>query len=134
MVQEYRPTKPNLILTPPPPPQNQAMYTTPTKAIEYQVIIDQLDEKLSPCSSRQLHRLEHAIHKESSARILLQHTEMIARKHHREEERSEVNKRLKKTDESITWSLKEVLEARGTDKDEMEEIVAYQADRSKIYS
>jgi len=59
---------------------------------------------------------------------------MVARKHHREEERSEVNKRLKKTDESITWSLEEVLKARGMDKDEIEEILAYQADRSKIYS
>ena len=99
MVQEYRPIKPDLVLT---PPRNQAMYTTLTKVVEYQVIIDQLDEKLSPCSSRQLHRLEHAILQENSARILLQHTKMVARKHHREEERSEVNKRLKKTDESIT--------------------------------
>ena len=59
---------------------------------------------------------------------------MVTRKHHREEERSKVNKRLKKTDESITWSLEEVLKVRGMDKDEIEEILAYQADRSKIYS
>jgi len=37
MVQEYRPIKPDLVLT---PPRNQAMYTTPTKVVEYQVIID----------------------------------------------------------------------------------------------
>ena len=99
MVQSYRSTEPNLI---PSPVRNNSMYITPTKAFEYQAIISQINEKLTPLSSRQLRRLEHAIIKENSARILLQQSESIARKHHREEERVEVNKRLKKSDESIT--------------------------------
>ena len=61
---------------------------------------------------------------------MLQRNESLARKHQREEEMVQMNKRLKKNDEKITWNLRDVLQARGHTVEEIMAILAQQPDRS----
>lgn len=71
---------------------------------------------------------------ESSARIVLEHSGTVAGKRHRDNEMTQTDKRLKKEDDKITRSQKDVLVVRGLAKEEIEVILAMPPDRSMVYS
>ena len=106
---------------------------TPQGRQHFKALAGELSLKLTPRGKHQLLRLEHAYERESSARIALAEDTATARKHTYEEEATGVRKRMKKTDQGMTWNLRQVMEARGHPEAEIEEHLRLRAERDKLY-
>ena len=76
--------------------------------------------------------IEHAFYKEHNARTCLQAEESNARKRTYEAEEQATIKRLKKTDEKITWDLKDLCRSRGMDEEEIELLLAQRPNRGSF--
>lgn len=127
-VTRYRQTTPDIL----PPPSSE--HHTPTNRAEFDAIARQLLSSFTPKRRHQFQRLTHAYHNENAARICLQQDEATARKRALEEEEQTITKRLRKSDEKKLWDLREVMEARGYDDDEIEFLLAHNPNRSLIFN
>ena len=124
----FRPTTPDLL----PPPS--AQYLTPTHRAEFDSIAQSIQSTLSPIRSHQFTRLRHAYIRESTARICLQKDESTARKETYTTEERAIQKRLRKTDDSMLWNLREVMSNRGHPDKEIEQFLDQQPNREPIYN
>jgi hypothetical protein len=126
-VARYRQITPELT-----PPQTQ-VHLTPQDIHEFNTLSEVVLPKLSRSTKRVMRSMMQAYYRETSINRLLINELKQVRKHGLEEDEASSHKRLKKQDDKRTFSAREVAVLRGHTEEEVEALMAAQADRSLIY-